>query len=130
MKGFRFAPGMLPGSLELAYLGDCVYDLYVRARLVQGGGHVRQMHRKAVTMVCAHAQAQAFARVQERLTEREMDVARRARNARQTPTKHADAAEYHHATALEAVVGYLLVTGQIERMEEILDVALEEQHEA
>ena len=62
--------------------------------------------------VCAHAQAQAFARVEGALTERERDVARRARNAHQTPPKNADAAEYHRATALEAVMGYLFVTGQ------------------
>ncbi len=130
MKAFEFAPGALPGSLELAYLGDSVYDLYVRARLVREGGHVRDMHRAAVSLVCAHAQAGAFARVEEALTERERDVARRARNAHQTPPRHADAAEYHRATALEALVGYLFVTGQTERMEEILDLALEENHEA
>ena len=126
---FGFAPGALPGSLELAYLGDSVYDLYVRARLVREGGHVRDMHRAAVERVCAHAQAMAMARVEGVLTERERDVARRARNAHQTPPKNADAAEYHRATALEAVVGYLFVTGQRERMEEILALALEDDHE-
>ena len=126
---FGFAPGALPGSLELAYLGDSVYDLYVRARLVREGGHVRDMHRAAVERVCAHAQAMAMARVEGSLTERERDVARRARNAHQTPPKNADAAEYHRATALEAVVGYLFVTGQRERMEEILALALEDDHE-
>lgn len=126
---FGFAPGALPGSLELAYLGDSVYDLYVRARLVREGGHVRDMHRAAVERVCAHAQAMAMARVEGALTERERDVARRARNAHQTPPKNADAAEYHRATALEAVVGYLFVTGQRERMEEILALALEDDHE-
>ena len=126
---FDFAPGALPGSLELAYLGDSVYDLYVRARLVREGGHVRDMHRAAVRRVCAHAQAEAFARIEEAFTERERDVARRARNAHQTPPKNADAAEYHRATALEAVVGYLFVTGQRARMEEILKLALEDDHE-
>ena len=63
---FDFAPGALPGSLELAYLGDSVYDLYVRARLVREGGHVRDMHRAAVRRVCAHAQAEAFARLSVR----------------------------------------------------------------
>ena len=82
---FDFAPGALPGSLELAYLGDSLYDLYVRAALVRAGGHVRDMHRAAVTRVCAHAQAEAMARVEGVLTERERDVARRARNAHQTP---------------------------------------------
>ena len=58
------------------------------------------------------------------------DVARRARNAHQTPPRNADAAEYHRATALEALIGYLFVTGQNARMEEILALALEENHEA
>ena len=102
----------------MAYLGDSVYDLYVRARLVREGGHVRDMHRAAVRRVCAHAQAEAFARIDGGFTERERDVARRARNAHQTPLKNADAAEYHRATALEAVIGHLFVTGR-ERMEEI-----------
>ena len=70
-----------------------------------------------------------FARIEEAFTERERDVARRARNAHQTPPKNADAAEYHRATALEAVIGYLFVTGQRERMEEILKLALEDDHE-
>lgn len=126
---FDFAPGALPGSLELAYLGDSLYDLYVRAALVRAGGHVRDMHRAAVSRVCAHAQAEAMARVEGVLTERERDVARRARNAHQTPPRNADAAEYHRATALEALVGYLFVTGQMERMEEILKLALEDDHE-
>ena len=130
MKAFDFEPGALPGSLELAYLGDSVYDLYVRARLVREGGHVRAMHRAAVSQVCSHAQAQAFTRVEGSLTERERDVARRARNAHQTPPRNADAAEYHRATALEALIGYLFVTGQNARMEEILALALEENHEA
>ena len=101
----------------------------MRAALVRAGGHVRDMHRAAVTRVCAHAQAEAMARVEGVLTERERDVARRARNAHQTPPKNADAAEYHRATALEALVGYLFVTGQMERMEEILKLALEDDHE-
>ena len=129
MRDFGFAPGALPGSLELAYLGDAVYELYVRARLVREGGHVRAMHRAAVARVCAHAQAEALTRIEGVLTERERDVARRARNAHQTPPKNADAAEYHRATALEAVIGYLFVTGQAGRMEEILGLALEDEHE-
>ena len=129
MNAFELPGGVLPGSLELAYLGDAIYDLYVRAALVAGGGHVRQMHLQAVRQVCASAQAAAVERVEQRLTCAERDVARRARNAHQTPPRNADAAEYHRATALEAVIGYLFVTGQTGRMEQILAIALEEEHE-
>lgn len=121
---FKFEHNVLPGSLELAYLGDTVYDLYVRSHLVVEGGKVGALHRRAIRLVCAHAQSEALGRVQDRLSEEEAAVARRARNAQQSPPKHADAAEYHRATALEAVVGYLYATGQLERMREILEAAL------
>lgn len=121
---FKFEHNVLPGSLELAYLGDTVYDLYVRSHLVAEGGRVGALHRRAIRLVCAHAQSEALGRVQDRFSEEEAAVARRARNAQQSPPKHADAAEYHRATALEAVVGYLYATGQLERMREILEAAL------
>lgn len=121
---FNFEHNALPGSLELAYLGDALYDLYVREHLIAKGGRVRAMHREAISLVCAHAQAEALHRVQDNLTEAEADVVRRARNAKQTPPRNADPGEYHRATALEALVGYLYVTGARDRMNEILAAAL------
>ena len=121
---FEFEHGALPGSLELAYLGDSLYDLYVREHLIARGGRVRALHRDAVHLVCAHAQSEALQRVEPLLTEAEADVVRRARNARQTPPRNADAGEYHRATALEALVGYLYVTGNRDRMNAILSAAL------
>ena len=121
---FHFEHKTLPGSLELAYLGDTLYDLYVREHLIARGGRVRALHREAVALVCAHAQALALARISDRLTDEEADVVRRARNARQTPPKNADPGEYHHATALEALVGWLYVTGRQERMNQLLALAL------
>ncbi len=124
---FNFEHNALPGSLELAWLGDALYDLYVREHLVARGGRVRALHREAISLVCAHAQAQALARISGALTEAEADVVRRARNCDQHPPKNADPGEYHHATALEALIGWLYVTGQRERMSEILQMALEEE---
>ena len=124
---FHFEHNALPGSLELAYLGDCLYDLYVREHLIAKGGRVRAMHREAISLVCAHAQSQALARIADALTDAERDVVRRARNAHQTPPKNADPGEYHHATALEALIGWLYVTGQGERMNEVLKLALPEE---
>ena len=123
---FDFEHNALPGSLELAYLGDSLYDLYVREHLVAKGGKVRAMHREAISLVCAHAQAQALSRVAEALTDAERDVVRRARNAHQSPPKNADPGEYHHATALEALIGWLYVTGRRDRMNEVLGMALTE----
>ena len=123
---FKFEHNALPGSLELAWVGDALYDLYVRERLIARGGRVRALHREAISLVCAHAQSEALERVAGHLTEAEADVVRRARNTKQSPPKNADAGEYHHATALEALVGWLYVTGQRERMNEILALALPE----
>ena len=124
---FNFEHNALPGSLELAYLGDSLYDLYVREHLIAKGGRVRAMHREAIALVCAHAQSEALARIQDGLTEEEQAVVRRARNVHQTPPKNADPGDYHHATALEALIGWLYVTGQRERMNEILAQALPEE---
>ena len=121
---FSFEHNTLPGSLELAYLGDTLYDLYVRERLVARGGRVRDLHRRAIGLVCAHAQSEALARIAGELTAEEGDVVRRARNAHQNPPKNADPGEYHHATALEALIGWLYVTGRRERMNELLEKAL------
>ena len=124
---FDFEHNSLPGSLELAYLGDSLYDLYVREHLIARGGRVRAMHREAISLVCAHAQAKALARILDGLTDAERDVVRRARNVHQSPPKNADPGEYHHATALEALIGWLYVTGQRERMNELLAQALPEE---
>ncbi len=121
---FNFEHNALPGSLELAWLGDALYDLYVREHLVARGGKVRALHREAISFVCAHAQAEALSRISGALTEAEADVVRRARNAHQSPPKNADPGEYHHATALEALIGWLYVTGQRDRINELLQMAL------
>ena len=84
---------------------------------------MRDMHRRAVAMVCAAAQAEAFGRIEGELTDGEKDVARRARNARQTPTKGADVADYHRATGFEALIGYLYYTDRKDRARELLEKA-------
>ena len=120
----KFKHNALPGSLELAYLGDTVYDLYVRSHLVVTGGRVGKMHRQAIRLVCAHAQAEALSRIQDELTEEEANVVRRARNVHQSPPKNADPAEYQKATGLEALIGFLYATGRHERMQQLLEKAL------
>ncbi len=115
--------GQLPGSLELAFLGDTIYDFYVRRRLVIAGGRMKNLHRAAVSQVCASAQSKAFERIEHMLTEEEQGVVRRARNAKQSPPKNADPAEYHRATAFEALLGFLYLTHREERLLEILTTA-------
>ena len=115
-----FPQGQLPGSLELAYLGDTLWDLFVREELVRTGGRMKELHRAAVARVRASAQSRALARIEDCLTEDEAAVVRRARNAHQTPPKNADPADYCRATALEALFGYLYLTGQLERMKTLM----------
>lgn len=119
-----FEHGALPGSLELAYLGDTVYDLFVRRELVRQGGKVKNLHARAIRLVCAHAQSEAFLRIEDMLDEEEAGVARRARNAHQSPPRSADPAEYHRATAFEALIGYLYCMGRMERIRDLLRQAV------
>ena len=118
-----FEHNSIPGSLELAYLGDAVYDLYVRRELVKKGGRVQKMHREAITRVCASAQSEALGRIENDLTEAEAGVVRRARNAKQSVPKSATPGEYHRATAFEALLGFLYLLGRHDRLEEILTTA-------
>lgn len=124
--GYVFEHNSLPGSLEMAYLGDTVYDLYVRRSLVRRGGRVQQMHREAVGLVCAHAQSEALGRIEDELSADEAAVVRRARNAHQNAPRNAHPAEYHRATGLEALIGYLYLTGQQARIDELMRRALPE----
>ena len=121
-----FEHNSIPGSLELAYLGDAVYDLYVRRELVKKGGRVQKMHREAISRVCAKAQSEALGRIETELTDAEAGVVRRARNAHQNPPKNADPADYHRATALEALIGYLYYTDPA-RMDSLLKKALQQE---
>ena len=89
----------------LAYLGDSILEVCVRTYLVseRGISSSAKLNRAALSFVTATAQSEAVGRIEPHLTEEEAGVVRRARNARQTPTKNADAREYHRATALEAL---------------------------
>ena len=113
--------------LQMAYVGDTVHDLYVRSMLLSRGMTVGKMHRQAVRMVSAGAQAKMLAAIEPELCEAEADVARRGRNsqAKHAAPKHADPADYAHATGLEALWGYLYLSGQTKRLDELIKLALE-----
>ena len=121
---FTFEHNALPGSLELAFMGDTILDLYVRRCIVRRGGRVQNMHREAVSMVCNRAQSEALARIEGELTEAEAAVVRRARNVHQNPPRNANPADYHRATGIEALMGYLYLTGQQNRLDELMHRAL------
>ena len=112
--------------LQMAYVGDTVHDLYVRSMLLSRGMAVGKMHRQAVRMVSAGAQARMLERIEPELTQEEADIARRGRNsqAKHAAPRHADPADYAHATALEALWGYLYLSGQTQRLDELMKLAL------
>ena len=114
-------------SLQLAHVGDTVWDLLVRSRLIYQGLNIRNMHKEAIARVNAGAQARAMERILPCLNEEETDVARRGRNAHphHGAPKNQDAVDYHHATGLEALVGYLYLTGQEERLLELFRISQE-----
>ncbi len=115
------AEALLLSPIRLAYLGDAVYDLYVRTSLVLAGGKAQAMHREAISLVNAGAQARALSRVAAMLSETESDVVRRGRNAHahHGVPKRADPADYAQATGLEALLGFLYLTGRTDRLQTI-----------
>ncbi len=109
--------------LTLAFLGDSVYELFVRAKILSGGSRpAGELHNIAVGYVKAKAQACAARAILDSLSEEELSVFKRGRNTNiHTVPKHADMTDYRQATGLEALVGYLFLTGQNERLNEILE---------
>lgn len=108
--------------LVLAFLGDTVYDLYMRTHVVKStGACINSVHKSAVGLVNAHAQSAAAEIVEPIFTEAEADIYRRGRNAKSGVPKNMSVTDYRRATGLEAVVGYLYLTGQYARLEELFE---------
>ena len=124
-------PRQIP-ALNLAYVGDTVYDLYVRAYLIHTHPEtVHALHLLSAKMVCAQGQARAFFALEGELTQEELSVYRRGRNAHSgTVPKNANVADYRVATGLETLLGHLWVLGREERVDELMAVALRVNEEA
>ena len=114
------------GPLVLAYIGDTVFDLYVRTLLVRSTGLTAHgLHLAAAKRVCASAQAEAFKRIEPELTEEELAVFRRGRNSHMgTVPRNASIADYRTATGLEAVIGWLYLKGNDARLTELMRIIL------
>ena len=112
-------------GVVLAFVGDAVYSLFVREKLVaEGDRKTGDLNRRSSAVVCAKAQAVAAKEIYPLLTEEEQGVFRRGRNAKKpSHAKNAGVAEYNLSTALEAVFGYLYLTGGRERLNELLSLA-------
>ncbi len=116
-------------SLALAHIGDAVYELMTRLLLAeQGTQTAKNLHAQTVRRVCAQAQAQAAQILLPRLTEEEAAVFRRARNAKPgSVPKSCTPGEYAQATALEALFGFLYLSGAYDRINELYDVIVHPQ---
>lgn len=115
--------------VELAFIGDAVYTLYMRERvIISSAGVIGTLHTAVSRLVNATAQAAVLDKLyaKEILTEDELDAARRAKNAHlHSRTKAATVGDYHKATALEAVIGYVHVSGDAEREKYLLELCAE-----
>ena len=113
--------------LKLAYLGDAVFEIIIRTLILERiGGPVKNLHRRSSELVNAGAQAKLVAEMLNELTEEEMAAYRHGRNAKTSSVaKHADIHDYRNATGLEALFGYLYLTGQTERAIELLKNAMD-----
>jgi ribonuclease-3 family protein len=120
---------LLLSPLQLAYIGDTVWDLMVRTDLLHTGKNLHSMHCAAVARVNAKAQAQALSRLSDKLTLEEADMVRRGRNAhpRHGAPKNQDPAAYSQATGLETLIGYLYLMGRNERLNELYQMAQQEE---
>jgi ribonuclease III family protein len=115
-------------SLALAYMGDAVFEIYVRHHLLQAGRvKPNQLHREATKFVSARAQASILFHLidQDILTEYEMAVVKRGRNAKSgSVPKNTDVQTYRYGTAFEALIGYLYLSKNEARLEEIIQLSL------
>lgn len=113
--------------VELAYIGDAVFSLYVRMRLLPVSSHVQVLHDLASRMVSAVMQAKAMDDMEAAgiLTEEEAQIARRGRNTKSTVPKSASVREYRQGTAFEALMGYLYLTDRKDRLQELMDRSFE-----
>lgn len=109
--------------LTWAYIGDCVYELYIRNKLVNETNlKPHKLHIEAIKYVKAKSQAEKLKEIYEALTEEEKDVVRRGRNAQNHHLpKNSNVQEYMYSTAFEALIGYLYLTKQNERLGEIFN---------
>lgn len=112
--------------LVLAYIGDCVYEIYVRTRVIAEHSDMPayKLHRQTIDYVKAHAQSNSMTAVEPLLTEAELAIYKRGRNAKSaTVPKNADLTDYRRATGFEALVGWLYLKKENERLDFIMETA-------
>ena len=113
--------------LVWAYVGDSVYELYVRVHLTNtSNAKPHKLHMESIKYVKAKAQADILDKIENNLTDEELDIVRRGRNTENHHVaKNADPADYTKATSFEALLGYLYLTKQDKRLDEILGMCID-----
>ena len=113
--------------LTLAYMGDCAYEIVIRTLLVhKGNAPVDKLNRKASRLAKAETQSQMITAIQEQLTEEELTMYKRGRNAKSySSAKNASINDYRRATGFEALIGWLYLKGELERMTQIIRMGFE-----
>ena len=121
------ADAKLLSPLVWAYIGDSVYELYVRTKLVnKSNAKPHKLHIESIKYVKAKAQADILKKINDNLTEEEKDIVRRGRNTENHHVaKNSNVADYSQSTGFEALIGYLYLTKQDERLEEILKLCID-----
>ena len=118
----------MQSPLVWAYIGDAVYEMFIRTYLVKKStAKPNKLHIESIKYVKAQAQANILKKLDEILTEKEKDIVRRGRNAESHHLpKNSNAAEYSQSTAFEALIGYLYLNKSNDRLKEILNFAISE----
>lgn len=113
--------------LTWAYIGDAVYELYIRQYLIETTNlKPNKLHKEAIKYVRAKSQAQILELLQECLTREEQEIVRRSRNTQNHHLpKNANPTDYMYATAFEGLIGYLYLSGQKNRLDEILNKCID-----
>lgn len=119
-------PNLLSPSV-LCFVGDAVYGLLVREKLAEINRPSGELHKLSVRLVNAVSQAKAYSLIEPMLTEKEIGIFKRGRNFHTSSTpKSATSGEYHTATGLECLFGFLHLNGEAERIKEIFNIIWEE----
>lgn len=117
--------------LTLAYIGDAVYEIYVRTRVIEEHENMppNKLHRISTTFVKAKAQTNSINALLPYLTEEERDIFKRGRNAKSyTKAKNADTGDYRKATGFETLIGYLYLDERTDRLNELMQIAYDNAH--
>ncbi len=114
--------------LTLAYIGDGIYEIIIRTLVVtkEGNEQVNKLHKKSSNLVKAETQAKMIKAIMDDLTEEELRIYKRGRNAKSfTSAKNASIGDYRTATGFEALAGYLFIDGKMDRLHTLIKLGLE-----